>query len=255
MGIHTAQLNRWFQTPLGKRLLSEETCILQQILPQLFGYHLLQIGNVGHGRLLESSRIMHRCVSSLSANTICKPYSSVYALADALPFAQDSLDVVVLPHVLEFEENPHEVLREVERVLIPEGHVVILGFNPVSLWGIWRWFFARRETAPWCGRFLPQLRIKDWLALLGFDLKKQQTFFFALPFHSDRFKNYTKSVEKIGSRWAGNFGAVYVVVAKKRIATLTPIKSRWLTQPTLVTEAVSTHFAKNSFFERVCDFH
>ncbi|OQY50442.1 MAG: hypothetical protein B6247_21570 [Candidatus Parabeggiatoa sp. nov. 2] len=140
-------------------------------------------------------------------------------------------------------KNPHEILREVERVLIPEGHVVILGFNPVSLWGIWRWFFARRETAPWCGRFLPLLRIKDWLALLGFDLKKQQTFFFALPFHSDRFKNYTKSVEKVGSRWAGNFGAAYVVVAKKRIATLTPIKSRWLTQPTLVTEAVSTHFA------------
>ncbi|MDM8561322.1 methyltransferase domain-containing protein [Candidatus Parabeggiatoa sp. HSG14] len=246
MGNHVVELNRWFETPLGKRLLREEACILQQVLPQLFGYHLLQIGSVGHGDLLESSRIMHRCVLSRFAHTICNPYSSIYGDAEALPFAQDSLDVVVLPHILEFEENPHEILREVERVLIPEGYIVILGFNPFSLWGGWRFLVARHKTVPWCGRFLPLLRIKDWLALLGFDLKKQQTFFFALPFHNDRFKNYTKYIEKIGSRWMGNFGAVSIVIAKKRIATLTPIKTNWLPQTaSLVGDAVGTHFKKN----------
>jgi SAM-dependent methyltransferase len=242
MGNHTT----WFQTALGKRLLNEEAEILQQILPHLFGYHLLQIGTLGHGRLLESSRIMHRCILSRShANTIRQPYSSVYALADNLPFAQDSLDVVVLPHVLEFEPNPHEILREVERVLIAEGHVVILGFNPVSLWGIWRWF-ARRDSAPWNGRFLPLLRLKDWLALLGFDLKKVNSFFYALPFQNDRLKNYTQFLETIGTRWLDRFGAVYVVVAKKRVATITPIKPKWLTQPSLVTEVVGTPFGGHS---------
>jgi SAM-dependent methyltransferase len=242
MGNRTTQLNNWFQTALGKRLLSEEAGILQQILPHLFGYHLLQIGNLGHGTLLESSRIMHRCILSRShANMICQPYSSVYALADTLPFAHDSLDVVVLPHVLEFEEHPHEILREVERVLIAEGHVVILAFNPVSLWGIWRWF-TRRDEAPWCGHFLPLLRLKDWLALLGFDLKKVDSFFFALPFQNDRFKNYTQFLETIGTRRLDNFGAVYVVVAKKRVTTITPIKPKWLTKPKLVAEAVGTNF-------------
>lgn len=235
MNTPSAQLNRWFQKPLGQHLLSEEVEVLQKILPHLFGYHLLQIGNVGYGCLLDSSRIMHRCVLSLSANMIDKPYTSVYGSADALPFANESLDVVVLPHVLEFEENPHEILREVERVLIPEGYIIILGFNPLSFWGVWRWLFARRDTAPWSGRFLSQLRIKDWLALLGFEVKDYKTFFFWLPFHK-RIRFW----KKIGV--AGNFGAVYVLVAKKRVATLTLLKSKWKTAPTLVPEALGTQF-------------
>jgi SAM-dependent methyltransferase len=270
MSICSAQLKKWFKTPLGRRLLSEELSALQQILPHLFGYHLLQIGNLWDGRLLESSRIKHRCVLSLElqecidfkkntfiyseiahfgnspTDTIYKPYSSVFAKADALPFAQYSLDVVVLPHILEFEENPHDILREVERILIPEGHLIILGFNPMSLWGIWHWFFAGREIAPWCGKFLSILHIKDCLSLLGFELKKQKTLFFALPFQNERFSRYITFLEKIGLHWTGNFGAVYLLVAKKRVTTLTPIKSNWLTQPTLVAGAIGTHFNDNS---------
>jgi len=229
-----AQLNRWFQTALGRRLLKEEADALQQILPHLFGYHLLQIGTIGHGYLLESSRISHRCVLNPSYSaTVC-------ALPDALPFAQDSIDVVVLPHILEFEENPLDILREVERVLIPEGNVVILGFNPLSLWGGWR-YLSRGKTAPWCGRFLPISRIKNCLASLGFDFKKQQSFFFSLPF------NETGVLEKIGARWMGYFGAVYLLHAKKRVTTITPIKPRWLSQPALVTEAVGTQRKSNEY--------
>lgn len=243
MADRIAELNKWFQTPLGKRLLEAEANALQQILPHLFGYHLLQIGAVGQVHLLESSRIMHCCILSQSPQAISRVHkkscSYVLALADALPFAEDSLDVVVLPHVLEFEDNPHEILREVERILIPEGHVVILGFNPISLWGISRWFLARRQSAPWCGHFLTTLRIKDWLALLGFDLTQQHILFFALPLHNDRLRNYTVFLEKIGARLAKQFGAVYVLVAKKRVATLTPIKSRRLKAPAIIPEIVS----------------
>ena len=242
MNTPSAQLNRWFQKPLGQHLLSEEVEVLQQILPKLFGYHLLQIGNVGYGSLLDSSRIMHRCLLSLSAgNVIDKPYTSLYGSAESLPFANESLDVVVLPHVLEFEENPHEILREVERVLIPEGYIIIIGFNPLSFWGLWRWLFARRDTAPWCGQFLSQLRTKDWLALLGFELKNDKTFFFDLP-----FANKISFLKKMPG--TGNFGAVYVLVAQKRVATLTLLKSKWLTRPSLVREAEavgSTSFKEN----------
>ncbi len=238
MNTTSAELNRWFEKPLGQHLLSEEVEVLQTILPHLFGYHLLQIGNVGYGCLLDSSRIMHRCVLSSYANLINKPYTSVYGLADALPFANESLDVVVLPHILEFKENPHEILREVERVLIPEGYIIILGFNPLSFWGLWRWLFARRDTVPWCGQFLSQLRVKDWLALLGFELQDSKSFFFALPFrHRISWLNKIIGI--------GNFGAVYVLVAKKRVATLTLLKSKWQKAPTLVPKAVGTPFKGN----------
>ncbi len=226
------QLSSWFQTPLGQRLLSEEASAMQQILPHLFGYHLLQIGNFAYGSLLESSLIRHRCVLSQSAQMVCHTYSSVHAFADALPFAHDSVDVVVLPHILEFEEKPDAILREVERILIPEGHLVILGFNPLSLW---RYSFSEAS----CCNSLPVVRLKDWLALLGFDLEKQETFFFALPFNNS-LKPYTIFLEKIGSHWANHFGLVYLLVAKKRVATLTPIGPKWMTQPMLITEAVST---------------
>jgi len=244
MITRAAQLNRWFETPLGHRLLNKETEILQQVLPHLFGYHILQIGSLGQGSLLESSRINHRCVLTRSSDLTQKRYSHVCAHANALPFAADSLDVVLLPHILEFEEYPHQVLREVERILIPEGHVVILGFNPISLWGGWRWLlacFMKQEIAPWCGRFLPLLRIKDWLALLGFEVKSQETFFHALPFPNDRFQPYTGLSEKIGERWLKNFGVIYLIVAKKRITTLTPLKPKWLAQKTVVTGVVGTH--------------
>ncbi|MDY6992223.1 MAG: methyltransferase domain-containing protein, partial [Pseudomonadota bacterium] len=138
MGKCFRSRDQWFQTPLGQRLLAAEVSTLQQILPQLFGYHLLQISAIGNGQLLESSRITHRCILTHSPDyPLHHYYSHVCALAEILPFSQDSLDVVILPHILEFEDNPHKVLREIQRILIPEGHVVLLGFNPFSLWGIY----------------------------------------------------------------------------------------------------------------------
>ncbi len=240
----SATLFKWFQTSLGRRVFSEETMAMQQILPHLFGYHLLQIGNLGYGSLLESSLIRHRCVLSQFAYTMSPPYSSVYADSDALPFAHDSIDVVLLPHILEFEDNPHDILREVERILIPEGSVVILGFNPL---GIWRSFFVRK--GPSCGHFLSLLRLKDWLALLGFDVEQQSTFCFSLPFHNQRFKSYTLLLEKIGERWSNHFGIVYLLVAKKRRTTITPIGSSWNTH---LTGALVTENAQFNQEKKIC---
>ncbi len=238
MSDYTVQLNRWFETPLGRLLLCKESDMLQQILPHLFGYHLLQISNVGHSNFLNSSLIKHRCILTRAANTINKPYTSIYGSVDMLPIAHDSIDVVVLPHVLEFESDPHEILREIERVLIHEGHVVVIGFNPISLWGMWR----VRRTIPWNGKFLSLLRLKDWLALLNFDIIEQDTFFFTFPFYNAYLSKYTSSIEKINSHWTKNLGAVYILIAKKRVATLTPIRPTWLTQSTMITEAIGTSF-------------
>ena len=243
MGTCLAELQQWFATPLGERLLQSEAQLMQQILPDLFGYHLLQIGNVGHGQLLESSRIHHRCISCLHPSSTEPSYPAVHADAHCLPFAPDSLDVVVLPHVLEFESDPHQILQEVERVLIAEGHVVIIGFNPVSLWGLWHRFVCRHKQAPWCSQFLPILRVKDWLTSLGFEKVQQHTLFFAPPFSKHWLS--MKRVDKFGRRWAKDFGAVYILVAKKRVSMLTPIKPKWTTEPVIVSTPIGSRLEEH----------
>jgi SAM-dependent methyltransferase len=232
MSLRSAHLNEWFLTPLGERLLQAEIREVHRYLPQLFGYHLVQVGGVGQGDLLQSSRIMQRYVLSYYLETVPPPYTLIRSELDCLPLAADSIDVIVLPHVLEFEDQPHEILREVERVLIPEGIVIILGFNPISLWGAWRWFLANEKSAPWCGKFMTMLRIKDWLSLLGFEKIEQRTFFFTPPFRS----HYLQStwLEQIGNRWFYNFGAAYLLIAKKKVTTLTPIKPKWLYSHVLI---------------------
>ena len=134
---------------------------------------------------------------------------------------------MVLPHTLEFEENPHQILREVERTLIPEGHVVIMGFNPYSLWGMTRMFIGWRNRTPWCGHFYSTLRIKDWLALLGFDTVLQKSYFFRPPLQHEGSLERLSFMERYGSRWWPFPGGGYILVAKKRLTTLTPIKPRW----------------------------
>jgi len=225
MEQRSEKIATWFNTPLGKRLLKAEMASLQTILNHLFGYYIVQIGGIGQGDLLTASRIKHRC--------LCYPhltysnYDVVHAHPDALPFAPDSIDVVLLPHVLEFDDHPHAVLREVERVLIPEGYVIIIGFNPISLWGLWHWFLKKRAIAPWCGKFLPVWRIRDWLALLGFEEVELHTRFFSPPFQNDYLMNKRYLLEHFGRRWVRNLGAVYILVAKKRVSTLTPLKPDW----------------------------
>lgn len=228
MKCQSAQIKSWFNTDLGQRLLDAEEAVLQQILPHLFGYHLVQISGVSEERLCASSRVMHRCL--LSRVGVVEPlrtFSQIYAEIETLPLTQNCIDIVVLPHVLEFEEHPHTILREVERVLVPEGYLIIIGFNLLSLWGVWHYLPTRQRTVPWCGHFLSLLRLKDWLALLGFTLEEQHTFFFLPPVNNRRVLKYSYFLEKIGTYLAWNFGAVYIVVAKKQVAPLTPLRPVW----------------------------
>ena len=215
----------WYRLNLGRALLETEVTRLNGILSNLFGYHLVQVGQIGDADLLAGSRITHHMVlggDGESSGRVC-----LYARADALPLASDSTDVIVLPHTLEFEADPHQVLREVERVLIPEGHVVILGFNPWSLWGLWRLFLRRGAYPPWCGNFRGLTRIKDWLALLGFDTIEEHGYFFRPPLQNARIMQKLHFMEGAGARGWPALAGCYLLVARKRVATLTPIKPSW----------------------------
>jgi len=226
-------LRLWYADRLGQWLLETERQELEDVLVNLFGYHLIQVGCLSDDDILDSSRILHRVVVDVDANGITDIFG-LYGRPDALPIESDSVDVVLLPHTLEFEYAPHQVLREVDRVLVPEGHVVILGFNPWSMWGLWWTLRLRRGGPPWCGRFRSTLRLKDWLALLGFDTVLLQSYFFRPPLHHAGIMRRLGFLERLGKRWWPIFGGAYLLVAKKRVATLTPIKPRWRPRRSLV---------------------
>jgi len=138
----------------------------------------------------------------------------------------DSLDLVLLPHVLEFADNPHQILREVERVLRPEGNLVISGFNPFSLWGLHR-TLGRKQGYPWCGHFIRLPRLKDWLALLGFEIAGGRFAAYAPPLHHTKWLERFAFMEKAGDRWWAVSGGVYFLHAIKRVPGMRLIKPQW----------------------------
>lgn len=222
-GVHQ---RAWFRHAYGRLFAEALRSELARILPNLFGYHLLQLGMYDGERLSTTSRIQHNVVIA-SRHDATASNCSLLAEFAALPIATDTVDVVLLPLVLEFHERPHDVLREIERVLVPEGHVVIVLFNPISLWGLARFWLKGRRRAPWKGRFFTTTRIKDWLALLGFDIVVTRSFFYRPPLRHEASLQQLQFLERIGARWWPILGAATVLVGRKRVATLTPIKPRW----------------------------
>lgn len=224
--INRNELRAWHLHGAGHLLLEAEFAQLDDVLQNLFGYHLLQVGRPYDQDLLVSSRISHRMVLDDDIQRGDSLETVLRSALDQLPLASDSIDVIVLPHALEFEPDPHRVLREVERVLIAEGHVVLLGLNPWSLWGAVRWLRRHRGAPPWCGRFLGLMRIKDWLALLGFDIILTRQYFFRPPLQQEGVMRKLLFMEKVGARLWPRLSGAYLIVAKKRVTTLTPIKLR-----------------------------
>lgn len=235
-------LRQWYRTDLGLRLLEQEKHTLDGILANLFGYHLLQIGVITEQNLLSSSLIPHSMILQRDAGAVNfdDDLSKILigGLPDSLPVASDSLDVILLPHVLEFNRDPHQVLREVDRTLIPEGHVVITGFNPWSIWLLWRITLGWRQRTPWCGHFMGLPRIKDWLTLLGFDIISTHHNFYRPPLNHAGMMSKLSFVENIGKRFWPILGASYTLVAKKRVFTMTPIKPRWKPRRRFVPDSV-----------------
>jgi SAM-dependent methyltransferase len=252
------QLRNWYGRFPGVWLQEQELTLLETVLADLFGYHILQIGLHKGQECLKVSRIPHQMIMDVDfprpsapcdeENLDEKPRENVVTdyingEPEYIPLAGDSLDVLILSHTLEFCANPHEVLREADRILIPEGNVIILGFNPWGLWMPWRLLLSWRKKAPWCGRFISLARLKDWLKLLGFDITESRRFFFRPPLSHPGLMKRLQFLDKWGRRLWPFLGGAYFLVAKKRVATLTPIKPRWRPRR---SRLVTTGLAGNS---------
>lgn len=234
------QFQSWYSSPLGKRLAKSEKKIFNEYLPDLFGYFLLQCGcpevraEEGAGKWLKSSRVSTCfCVDYVKNQGV-----NCQANLAQLPIKNDSLDIVILPHVLDFATEPHQVLREVERVLIAEGHVVILGFNPWSIWNFARFFLFWKKNPPWNAHLLAASRVMDWLALLGFDVVQSRGYYYQPPIQSERISKNMRFLANTVKRFLPNLGVGYVLVARKRVETLTPIRQRWGRRPQVVASGI-----------------
>lgn len=225
---HTSRhaLRQWYKTPLGKALDKQESLALGAVLPKLFGYHILQFSNHTGNEYLSKSLIRHRLILDYDSESSSSELS-IRATAHQIPIASDSTDVVILPHTLDVDINPHMVLREADRILVPEGRVVIQGFNPWSSWGCRHTLNLWKGASPYHLAFISPARLKDWLVLLGFEIESVHMSFFRPPLSQQIIMEKLRFMDKLGEKFWPAFGASYLVVAKKQVSTLTPIKPRW----------------------------
>ncbi len=225
----------WFETPSGRYLLAWEQQQFDLRVADIFGYHALQLGLPALDALA-ANRMSHRWLATSQAVPPGAMNARLALLSDyaALPFPEASLDMVALPHTLDSHPDPHATLREVARVLVPGGRVVLSGFNPLSLWGLRQ----RRERL--CQRFklgtplLPPAlefigywRQRDWLRLLDFEIEVEQHGGYRPLLRSETWLKRWSWMDRAGARWWPFFGAAYFLVAVKRVHGVRLLGPAW----------------------------
>lgn len=286
-------LDDWLSTPPGRYMLAWEQSWLDRSVVDLFGFHALQLG-LPRLDALQANRMPHRWLASdrlherLQGRAApspppagnketwggsafpCEPPPSPRQVAlrcdfDALPFPNQSIDLVVLPHALELARDPHLTLAEVERVLVPEGRLAILGFNPASLWG-WRQRAGRLRRRlgsrrplylPQDGGFIHHRRLRDWLRLLNFELEGGRFGCYRPPLTSERWLDRFGWMDTVGDRWWPVLGSVYCLLAVKRVRGMRlvglvrdEVRIKAVTAP---PRTVATHHHQHAEANAVCD--
>ena len=250
-------MQEWFKTPPGRYLLAWEQAQFDQAVTDLFGYHALQLG-MSEVEGLRANRISHRWLTlpqlPSDADRHCDapgpvsvdpPRVALVSDSSALPFGANSLDLVLLPHTLDLSLEPHATLREVERVLVPEGRVVICGFNPTSLWGLrhrrgllYKKMGLGQLFLPGVEDLISYWRLRDWLRLLSFEVESSRFGIYRPGLRDQAWLERFRWLDPLGDRWWPIFGAVYFMVAVKRVRGMTLLNAEWKRTRALATAPV-----------------
>lgn len=244
----------WLDTVTGRDLLREEIRQVRQALEGVFGDQFLQIGGWGDPGLFKR---LARTRRSVVVTAVPGKGVDIVSAPDALSVSGDCIDAILLPHTLELADDPHAVLREVDRVLRPDGSLVVLGFNPWGWWGL-RHALTRPGFPPGTQRLVSEGRLHDWLRLLDFKVNSASFYFFVPPIlrrvrakHRDidgSHRGRTPGQGKVREQLMGRLGVVrrvpvlagcYIVVARKETFAVTPIRPVWRRRPALVTGLVN----------------
>lgn len=230
------RLIEWYRSPQGSNLKTLESGYLSRVISFRYNQAILQMGSLGWE---DAYRLQdYRCNLVVVDDALLAHDVALRILGrcDLIPIDSESIDVVILPHCLEFESDQHGVLREADRVLKPEGQLIVLGFNPWSIQSFYHFFQGRRGAIPWCGSFLSYPRLRDWLSLLNFETSSVSGVYFRQTsvVTSPNFKRL-RSLAAVG----------YGIKAIKRrynVIPLSPAKvvSRKLVPADVVTSRVGT---------------
>lgn len=240
-------LEAWWQSPAGTRLLAWEQAALAELVGDVFGFNAAQLG-VPELDALAANRMPHRwmvhthahgAVVAPIAGITPAPAAALVCDPAALPWPDDSMDLLVLPHTLEQSADPHEVLREVERVLRPEGRVVVTGLNPLSWWamrqyraralaamGLRRWA-QRAMFLPRTGEFIGHWRLRDWMRLLGLEVETVRFGVYHPAVDSERWLQRWDWLDRRARHWWPILGAGFAMVAVKRVRGMRLLGPAW----------------------------
>ncbi|KXI30390.1 methyltransferase domain-containing protein [Paraglaciecola hydrolytica] len=227
--------NSWHNLPMGDVLRQLIETSMAESSRKYFGYHLLRLGNLSSAIELADCPIKHKINLT---NKNCS-YTSVMGKTDSLPFAENSIDVCLLINELDFAKDPHQVLREVTRCIIPNGHLVLVGFNPWSLCGLFKYLPFNRHNALHQARFFSLARTKDWLQLLGFEVTTERRRVFSELFLGRRLGPDSGWLQWC-ERYLGWLSAIYIIEARKREIPLSLIKPKWKTKPNFAAVGVTS---------------
>lgn len=247
-GYRTLQhWNQWLdQHFLGHHLLKAEEHLLSQLLKRHFGKHVSLIGVPHQLSLLKATSIpVHSLISPLISQESIPGF--IEGDFKELPLLTGSMDLVILPHTLEFTDNPRQLLSEACRVVKPEGLIVICGFNPYSMWGLKK-LLTTHKTTPWVENFIRPNLVKNWLKLADFEMENHVSALFRPPVRHRTFYDKLQFLESFGNKCFPHFGGVYIIVSRAKVIPLTPIKLKWKQQLSgiRISTTISGNIARHS---------
>ena len=219
---HPSQPELWQDLPLGNELKGLIESEIAEISRKFFGYHLVRLGNLSSQIQLDSCPIKHQV--NITAKS--QSYTNLQGLPIDLPLSENSVDAFLLAHELDFAQDPHQILREIDRTIMPNGYLVLSGFNPLSLCGLAKYLPINKGNVLHEARFFSVPRVKDWLQLLGFEIVEVKHLLFNELFLQRKLSHSSK-----WTRWCDKYlsalSTMYVIVARKREIPLSMIKPKW----------------------------
>lgn len=236
----------WLETQYGKELFEYEQNLIKKVLSKIFGLHILQIGLPAINYFTDGCRVNHKMVVSNKTNfKSTDERSTLYCKDSLIPLETNSIDAVLIAHELEFSQDPHAVIREIDRILLPEGHLIILAFNPWSLWGLRSRLTqkypevmtiedSRLDKYPWDGKWLTSHRIIDWLSLLNYEIEQKHYYYFKPCINSQKILNSMRFCEQIG-KIIPLGAAAYCIMAKKKREAMLTLTTDWQKEINFVT--------------------
>lgn len=222
--------NKWLaQTFLGCKVMEAEKNIIRDLLNQHYGKQAVLVGVPFQNELLTATQIAYRTLIT-PLNAVKNESLSIEADLDDLPILSGCIDLVILPHTLEFIDNPRQLLTEACRMIRPEGLIVVCTFNPYSSWGLKKCISKSEGSLPRDSHFISSSLIKSWLRLADFAVESHCSALFRPPVERETIYHKMRFVERVGAWCFPKAGGINIITARAKVIPMTPIKMKWKQQ-------------------------